>query len=133
MSLDSILEQAEAKRLLGAALREGPAHAYLVHGPPGVGKEAAAKAFAAELLGSPDRIDHETHPDLYVLRQFGQMIRLDEIHELHRDLQHRVAVADQADDGRTGRQAGQHAQRAQQSDAFGSHCDNTHSKRCANP
>ena len=94
MSLDSILEQAEAKRLLGAALREGPAHAYLFHGPPGVGKEAAAKAFAAELLGSPDRVDHETHPDLYVLRQFGQMIRLDEIHELHRDLHLRPFEAD---------------------------------------
>ena len=28
------------QRLLDAALREGPAHAYLFHGPPGVGKRA---------------------------------------------------------------------------------------------
>ena len=94
MSLDAILEQTEAKRLLGAALAEGPAHAYLFHGPPGVGKETAAKAFAAELLGSPSRIEHETHPDLYVLRQFGQMIRIDEIHTLHHDLHLRPFEAD---------------------------------------
>ena len=37
-------EQAEAKRLLGAALEDGPAHAYLLHGPAGVGKRAAALA-----------------------------------------------------------------------------------------
>jgi len=29
-------EHPEAGRLLDAALREGPAHAYLFHGPPGV-------------------------------------------------------------------------------------------------
>ena len=28
-------EQPEAKRLLDVALAEGPAHAYLLHGPPG--------------------------------------------------------------------------------------------------
>ena len=94
MSLDGILEQTEARRLLGAALAEGPAHAYLFHGPPGVGKETAAKAFAAELLGSPTRIAHETHPDLYVLRPLGQMIRLDEIHTLHHDLHLRPFEAD---------------------------------------
>lgn len=94
MSLDGVLEQDEAKRLLRAAFQEGPAHAYLFHGPPGVGKETCAKAFAAELLGSPARVAHETHPDLYVLRQFGQMIRLEEIHGLHRDLHLRPFEAD---------------------------------------
>ena len=49
-------EQEEAKRLLRAALARGPAHAYLFHGPRGVGKRAAALAFAGELLGDPDRI-----------------------------------------------------------------------------
>ena len=44
-------EQHEAKRLLAAALAEGPAHAYLLHGPPGVGKRDLALLFAAELLG----------------------------------------------------------------------------------
>ena len=44
-------EQPEAKRLLEAALAEGPAHAYLLHGPPGVGKRTAAQALAGALLG----------------------------------------------------------------------------------
>ena len=37
-SFETLPEQDEAKRLLGAALAEGPAHAYLFHGPPGVGQ-----------------------------------------------------------------------------------------------
>ena len=41
-----IAEQPEAKRLLEGALAEGPAHAFLLHGPPGVGKKTAAYAFA---------------------------------------------------------------------------------------
>ena len=51
MSFAGLPEQPEAKRLLAAALAEGPAHAYLLHGPAGVGKRAAARAFAAALLG----------------------------------------------------------------------------------
>ena len=50
-------EQPEAKRLLEAALAEGLAHAYLLHGPAGVGKRAAARAFAGTLLGDPRRVD----------------------------------------------------------------------------
>ena len=34
----SVPEQPEAKRLLLAALADGDAHAFLFHGPPGVGK-----------------------------------------------------------------------------------------------
>ena len=46
-SFDSIPEQGEAKRLLAAALSDGPAHAYLFHGPAGVGKRRTAVAFAS--------------------------------------------------------------------------------------
>jgi DNA polymerase-3 subunit delta' len=79
-------EQAEAKRLLGAAIAEGTAHAYLFHGPAGVGKRRAALAFAGELLGDAARTERKTHPDLYVLEPVGEQIRIDEIRALRRDL-----------------------------------------------
>ena len=63
-AFETFPEQAEAKRLLRAALAEGPAHAYLFHGPPGVGKRAAALAFAAQLIGEPERVQRRAHPDV---------------------------------------------------------------------
>jgi DNA polymerase III subunit delta' len=82
----SVPEQAEAKRLLSAALQEGPAHAYLFHGPAGVGKRRLALAFAAELLGERERVERRSHPDLYVLEPLGDQIRIDAIRALRRDL-----------------------------------------------
>ena len=93
-AFESFPEQSEAKRLLRAALAEGPAHAYLFHGPPGVGKRAAALAFAAQLIGEPDRVRRQTHPDLYVLQPVGDQIRIDDIRELRRDLHMRPFEAD---------------------------------------
>jgi DNA polymerase III subunit delta' len=86
MTFSAIAEQAEAKRLLESALAEGPAHAYLLYGPPGVGKRAAAMLFAAELLGERVRVERRTHPDLYVLEAVGDQIRIDDIRTLRRDL-----------------------------------------------
>ncbi len=106
-AFESFPEQADAKRLLRAALAEGPAHAYLFHGPPGVGKRAAALAFAAQLIGGSkavagakpprpeggvaeatpcDRVQRRAHPDVYVLEPVGDQIRIDDIRELRRDL-----------------------------------------------
>jgi DNA polymerase-3 subunit delta' len=110
-------EQSEAKRLLEAALAaahaagkaggvrpgdpavaggrgEGPAHAYLLHGPPGVGKSVAAFAFAAALLGDARRVEARTHPDLYVLEPLGEMIRIDEVRALRHDLHMRPFEAE---------------------------------------
>jgi DNA polymerase-3 subunit delta' len=87
-------EQAEAKRLLEAALTEGPAHAYLLHGPPGVGKRAAAFALASVLIGDERRVEARTHPDLYVLEPLGEMIRIDEVRALRHDLHMRPFEAD---------------------------------------
>ncbi|HKU59288.1 MAG TPA: hypothetical protein VJP39_06755, partial [Gaiellaceae bacterium] len=83
-------EQHEATLLLDAALREGPAHAYLFHGPAGVGKRDAALRFARALLGT----QREFHPDLYELDALGEMIRIDAIRELRRDLHMRPFEAD---------------------------------------
>src|SRR3954469_1027110 len=76
-----------AAAVLGAALEGAPAHAYLLHGPAGTGKRAAARDFAAELLsrGSADpqsartRVAHGTHPDLTRVAPSGahEMLRRD--------------------------------------------------------
>jgi DNA polymerase-3 subunit delta' len=87
-------EQAEAARLLGAALAEGPAHAYLFHGPPGVGKRRAALGFAGELLGDEGRAERRAHPDLYVVEPLGDQIRIDAVRELRHDLHMRPFEAE---------------------------------------
>ena len=68
-----------ARMALATALAGQPSHAYLFHGPPGVGKRTAARAFAAELLvqGSGDEVGARrrvlagTHPDLTWVRPTG--------------------------------------------------------------
>ncbi len=94
MSFADLPEQPEARRLLGAAVVEGPAHAYLLHGPAGTGKRAAARAFAAALIGDARRVEAGTHPDLFSLEALGEMIRIDEIRALHRDLHMRPFEAE---------------------------------------
>jgi DNA polymerase-3 subunit delta' len=83
-------EHPEAGRLLDAALREGPAHAYLFYGPAGVGKREVARTFARALLDTTRAV----HPDLYELDALGEMIRIDAIRELRRDLHMRPFEAD---------------------------------------
>ncbi len=90
----SVPEQPEAKRLLTAALENGVSHAYLLHGPAGVGKRTAAFAFAAALLGDARRVESRSHPDLYLLQPLGEMIRIDDIRALRHDLHMRPFEAD---------------------------------------
>jgi len=90
----AVPEQHEAKRLLTAALGEGDAHAFLFHGPAGVGKTAAAFAFAGAQLGDARRVVERTHPDLMVIEPLGEMIRIKEIDVLHHDLHLRPFEAD---------------------------------------
>ena len=86
----------QARLVLGAALGGGqPSHAYLFHGPAGVGKRAVARAFAAELLaeGDPDpdsvrtRVMHDAHPDLTWVRPSGAHVMRTE------DIAHPVVLA----------------------------------------
>ena len=90
----SVPEQPEAKRLLSSALADGGAHAYLLHGPPGVGKRTAAFAFAGAILGDERRVTARSHPDLYLLQPLGEMIRIDDIRALRHDLHMRPFEAD---------------------------------------
>ena len=81
-------EQPAASAALLAALAS-PVHAYLFAGPPGAGKRAAARAFAAELLavGAPDPDDARRralavpspHPDLVWLAPRGTQHLVDEV------------------------------------------------------
>jgi DNA polymerase-3 subunit delta' len=80
--------QAAAQAALTAALA-APVHAYLFAGPPGSGKRAAARAFAAELLadGAPDAddarrralADPSPHPDLVWLAPPGTQHLVEEV------------------------------------------------------
>jgi DNA polymerase-3 subunit delta' len=90
----TVPEQDEAKRLLAAALTGEGAHAFLLHGPAGVGKRTAAFALASGLLGDDRRVRARTHPDLVVVEALGEMIRIDRIRELHHDLHMRPFEAD---------------------------------------
>ncbi len=84
-------DQPRARMALAAALAD-PVHAYLLRGPAGTGKRAAARAFAAELLaagsGDPEgtrrRILAESplHPDLVLLRPPGAQHLVDDVREL---------------------------------------------------
>ena len=75
---------------LTAAL-ERPSHAYLFSGPPGSGKRAAARAFAAEVLASASSDPEETrrralldpspHPDLVWLRPLGAQHLVEDVRE----------------------------------------------------
>jgi len=89
MKLGHVLaDQPQARVALEGALRAGPSHAYLFHGPPGVGKSEAARAFAGELLAEdaddPDgvrrRVSAGSHPDLTWVRPSGaQMMRTEDV------------------------------------------------------
>ena len=88
----AVVGQPEAVRRLAAAVGS-PVHAYLLVGPRGSGKRAAAAAFAGELLvasdplaaAEPQRAERhrrlaarEEHADVFVLSPAGNALRRDE-------------------------------------------------------
>ena len=103
-----------ARAVLGAALTDAPAHAYLLHGPPGSGKAETARAFAGELLAKrrqgprerATRAEHGAHPDLTWVTPSGahEMLRRDVDESVvaaaaHTpfEAQHRIFVLERAD------------------------------------
>ena len=79
-------QDAAVDQLIAAAA--GPVHAYLLLGPHGSGKRAAARAFAALLLseglegGAEERAQRlalqEQHPDLITFEPEGRTLRVDD-------------------------------------------------------
>ncbi len=83
--------QARARLALLAALEAGPTHAYLLRGPRGAGKRAAARAFAAEIIAAeaadPEEarrrvlLDPSPHPDLLWLAPLGAQHLVEEVRQ----------------------------------------------------
>lgn len=90
---DEVVGQPDAVAQLRAAVAS-PVHAYLVVGPEGSGKRAAARAFAAELLSvgqdaeAADRarrlVAAEAHPALTVVERDGASITKEQADEVVR-------------------------------------------------
>lgn len=88
---DVIAQDAAVSELWSASVR--PVHAYLLVGPPGTGKRAAATSFAAALLcatggdGTCDvcrRVMAGVHPDLVTIEREGPYITIDMAREIGR-------------------------------------------------
>ncbi len=114
MLWERVYGQQAAVELLSNSLASGNlTHGYLFTGPAGVGKMLVARIFAAYLLYPPEaegkepdreRVLREVHPDLLVLRQVGNVIRIDEVRELISEIDmkpletpRKVAIVDDAD------------------------------------
>jgi DNA polymerase-3 subunit delta' len=88
---EATTDQPAACLALAGALSAGPTHAYLFAGPPGTGKRAAARAFAAEILAiesaDPDDarrralLDPSPHPDLVWLVPPGTQHLVEDVRE----------------------------------------------------
>lgn len=89
----------QIKSLARAIAQQHQHHAYLFHGPKGVGKHTTALAYAATLLcSSPQiktnwsdacgecischKVQTNQHPDLLLIRPEGQFIKIDQVREL---------------------------------------------------
>jgi DNA polymerase III subunit delta' len=89
--LECTEHQPRARLALGAALEAGPSHAYLLRGPRGAGKRAAARAFAAEIIAveaeDPEEarrrvlLDPSPHPDLLWLAPRGAQHLVEEVRQ----------------------------------------------------
>ena len=88
---EAAVHQPRVGAALGAAIGDGPSHAYLVRGPSGSGKRRIARAFAAEILatGSSDAgetrrralLDPSPHPDLVWLKPVGMSHAVADVRE----------------------------------------------------
>jgi DNA polymerase-3 subunit delta' len=86
-----IVGQEMAVSLLSRALEQGPSHAYLFAGPPGVGKSETALAFAAGLACADGgcgtcnhcrRVQKGLHPDVEIVAPEGNLILVEQIRDV---------------------------------------------------
>ena len=89
-TFEGILGNGAALRLLETALRTGEvSHAYLFHGPPGVGKRTVARRFGAALVAGGDpgartRALRGLHPDLTEIMPEGAFTTIGQVREVVR-------------------------------------------------
>lgn len=90
-----ITGQDHAVRVLEAAVRTGPSHAYLLAGPAGSGKMATALRLAAALCckddgcgacASCEKALKGTHPDIAVVAPAGAFVTVEQVREINRSL-----------------------------------------------
>lgn len=119
MRFSDIYAQNAAVKVLKSSIARGQvAHAYLFGGPKNSGKTSAALAFASAIncmqpkadgdscgaCLSCIRIDQENHPDVFVIRPDGNQTRIDQMHEMIKNLnyaplsgKYKVMIIEQAD------------------------------------
>src|SRR5215212_319949 len=89
-TFSGILGNEAALRLLEGALASGEiSHAYLFHGPPGVGKRTVARRFGAALVAGGDdsaegRARRGLHPDLSGVEPEGAFTTIGQVREVVR-------------------------------------------------
>ncbi len=89
-TFDGMVGNEPALRILSRALSSGDAsHAYLFHGPSGVGKETAARRFGAALVAGGDELAEDRalrglHPDLTTVEPEGRFTTIGQVREVVR-------------------------------------------------
>ena len=97
MTYERILGHDRQKSILRKATASSRlAHAYLFHGPEGVGKRLLALALVRTLVcrtgdgcgdcASCRRVDHHNHPDLHLLEPADGVIKIDQVRKVQREL-----------------------------------------------
>jgi DNA polymerase-3 subunit delta' len=97
---DRIVGQDDAVFYIKKSIESGSlSHAYLICGPPGVGKTMMAYAMASSLLDT-----NGAHPDLSLVEPQGNFLTIDQVRAISRDIQlkpfagsHKVYIIKHAD------------------------------------